>query len=98
MSQCATLHVAGWTWAYFTRVYLESSISLSPQSGNFLIHFRILLLHFWAFMDYYWVNFSCQVSGILTEFRLRPSITVNVILLKQVFGLTRPNNNTVKCG
>jgi hypothetical protein len=24
MSQCTKLHVAGWTWAVFTRVYLES--------------------------------------------------------------------------
>jgi hypothetical protein len=34
------LHVAGWTWAVFTRVYLESCISLSLQSGNFWIHPR----------------------------------------------------------
>jgi len=25
--QCANLHVAGWTWAIFTRVYLESCTS-----------------------------------------------------------------------
>jgi hypothetical protein len=37
LSQCAKLHVTGWTWAVFTRVYLESCISLSPQSGNFWI-------------------------------------------------------------
>jgi hypothetical protein len=41
VSQCATLHVAGWTWAVFTRVYLEPCIWLSPQSVNFWIHFRI---------------------------------------------------------
>jgi hypothetical protein len=40
VSQLATLHVAGWTWAVFTRVYLESCISLSPQSGNFWIYPR----------------------------------------------------------
>jgi hypothetical protein len=38
VSQCAKLHVAGWTWAVFTRVYMESCISLLPQSGNFCIH------------------------------------------------------------
>jgi hypothetical protein len=37
------LHVAGWTWAVSTRVYLESCISLSPQSRNFWIHPRIML-------------------------------------------------------
>jgi hypothetical protein len=41
VSQCAKLHVAGWTWAVFTSVYLESCISLSPQSGNFWIHPRM---------------------------------------------------------
>jgi hypothetical protein len=41
VSQCAKLHVAGRTWAVFTRVYLESCISLSPQSGNFWIHPRV---------------------------------------------------------
>jgi hypothetical protein len=40
VSQWATLYVAGWTWAVFTRVYLESCISISPQSGNFLINRR----------------------------------------------------------
>jgi hypothetical protein len=34
MSQCVKFHVAGWTWVVFTRVYLESCISLSPQTGN----------------------------------------------------------------
>jgi hypothetical protein len=38
VSQCAKLHVPGWTWAVFTRVYLESCISISPQPGNFWIH------------------------------------------------------------
>jgi hypothetical protein len=42
MSQCAKLHVAGWTSAVFTRVYMESGISLSPQSGNFRIQPRTL--------------------------------------------------------
>jgi hypothetical protein len=45
VSQCAELHVAGWTWAVFTRVYLESCISLSPQSGNFWVHLRIVPSH-----------------------------------------------------
>jgi hypothetical protein len=37
VSQCAKLHVAGWMLAVsFTRVYLESCISPSLQSGNFL--------------------------------------------------------------
>jgi hypothetical protein len=38
VSQCAKLHVAGWTWAVFTHVYLQSCVSLSPQSGYFWIH------------------------------------------------------------
>jgi hypothetical protein len=41
VSQCAKLHIAGWTWAVFTRVYLDSCISLSRQSGNFWIKPRI---------------------------------------------------------
>jgi hypothetical protein len=43
VSQCAKLQVAGWTWAVLTRVYMESCISLSPQSGNFWIHPRTRL-------------------------------------------------------
>jgi hypothetical protein len=40
VSQRAKLHVARWKWAIYTRVYLESCISLSPQSENFWIHPR----------------------------------------------------------
>jgi hypothetical protein len=43
VSQCVKLHVAGWTWAVFIRVYLESCISLSHQSGNFWEQSRIFL-------------------------------------------------------
>jgi hypothetical protein len=33
VSQYAKLHVAGWTWAVSTRVYLESYISLRRSPG-----------------------------------------------------------------
>jgi hypothetical protein len=45
VSQCAKLHAAGCTWAVSTRVYLDSCISLSLQSGNFWIHPRITKIH-----------------------------------------------------
>jgi hypothetical protein len=40
-SVCQVARIAGWTWAVFTRVYLEWCVSLSPHSGNFWIHPRI---------------------------------------------------------
>jgi hypothetical protein len=41
VSQCARLHVAGWTWTVFTSVYLVSFMILQRQSGIFWIGHRI---------------------------------------------------------
>jgi L-asparagine transporter-like permease len=37
------------------------------------------------------VKFLFQVSGILIEFQLCPSVIINVTLLKHAFDLTTPN-------
>jgi hypothetical protein len=39
MSQCATLHVTGWTWAVFTRVYYFPNATTCP--------YRLHGLHSW---------------------------------------------------
>jgi hypothetical protein len=41
VSQCAKLHVAGWTWAVFTSFYLLFLWFLQRQSGIFWIHPRM---------------------------------------------------------
>jgi hypothetical protein len=63
LSQYAKLHVAGWTWAVFKRVCLESCISLSPQSGNFWVHPRISLNKRLALK----VVFGCVLCEVCTD-------------------------------
>jgi hypothetical protein len=59
MSQCSKLHVAGWTWAVFTRVYLLFLWFLQRQSGIFWIYsYLVHLLPLWTFVDCSRVNFN----------------------------------------
>jgi hypothetical protein len=58
VSQCAKLHVGGWTWAVFTRVYLEFYDFYSVSPEKFGSTHLFVITEFWIWMGYKFGNWK----------------------------------------